>query len=184
MKDDGLIVAAWAEAVRNGTSAVLATVVKVEGSAYRSPGARMLITENGARTGSVSGGCLEGDILKKAWWLTDAGKATVRVYDSTSDDEAIWAFGLGCNGAVHVLLERWEGSSATPVAELLSACRTERRAGAMATIISGPLTGRRTLIFPDGRRQTDIENADIRAWVEHNAARVLESRKSVIKTMD
>ena len=46
--------------------AALATVVKVRGSSYRSPGARMLITDEGRWYGSVSGGCLEGDVLRKA----------------------------------------------------------------------------------------------------------------------
>jgi len=46
--------------------AALATVVRVEGSSYRQPGARMLITDDGMLTGAISGGCLEGDALRKA----------------------------------------------------------------------------------------------------------------------
>ncbi|MFM8488522.1 MAG: XdhC family protein, partial [Bacteroidota bacterium] len=54
------IVAAYDTARANGTRALLATVVHVEGSSYRRPGARMLVDENGMMTGAISGGCLEG----------------------------------------------------------------------------------------------------------------------------
>jgi hypothetical protein len=56
--------------------ALLTTVVRVSGSAYRSLGARMLILPNGQRIGSVSGGCIEGEIAKKAWWWTEVGEPT------------------------------------------------------------------------------------------------------------
>jgi len=74
--------------------AVLATVVKVEGSAYRRPGARMLIPQIGGAVGTVSGGCLEGDLIKKAWWLTEAGEPVLRTYSTgvgvdAADEEEI-----------------------------------------------------------------------------------------------
>ncbi|MES2465594.1 MAG: XdhC family protein [Armatimonadota bacterium] len=52
---------------RQGKEALLATVLGVRGSAYRRPGARMLFTSDGWQAGSISGGCLEGDILRRAW---------------------------------------------------------------------------------------------------------------------
>ena len=88
-----------------GEEAVLATVVKVEGSTYRRPGARLLVARGGEWVGGISGGCLEGDLVRKAWWRTENGPAVV-TYDSTADDETAWQFGLGCNGVVHILLER------------------------------------------------------------------------------
>ena len=81
---------------RNGEVAgngVLATVVHVKGSAYRRPGARMLILPGGRRIGSVSGGCLEGEVTRKAWWHTESGEPSLRVYDTSSSDEAVWEFG-------------------------------------------------------------------------------------------
>ena len=66
MKEIKEILKAYAFAVKNNEKTALATVVKVDGSSYRQPGARMLITENGELTGAISGGCLEGDALKKA----------------------------------------------------------------------------------------------------------------------
>src|SRR5439155_17080184 len=88
-----------------GEDGVLATVVRVEGSTYRRPGARLLVGRGGAWVGGVSGGCLEGDLVRKAWWRTADGPA-VLAYDSTVDDDTIWQLGLGCNGVVHVLLDR------------------------------------------------------------------------------
>ena len=66
MKEINDIVAAYEQANKLGKKAALATVVLVEGSAYRRAGARMLIREDGQLTGVISGGCLEGDALRKA----------------------------------------------------------------------------------------------------------------------
>src|SRR3954464_2659935 len=85
--------------------ALLATVVGIRGSAYRRPGARMLLTPDGWQAGSISGGCLESDILRRAWWHTRHGAHALVTYDSTVDEDAegsdlSWGFGLGCNGVV------------------------------------------------------------------------------------
>lgn len=85
----------------------VATVVGIEGSAYRRPGARMVLTRSGQRAGTVSGGCLEGEIAKKAWWLTEKG-AVIQRYSSFFDDDGDMPYGLGCGGTVIVLLERGE----------------------------------------------------------------------------
>jgi xanthine dehydrogenase accessory factor len=180
MKDDGLILAAWAEAVRHNAPAILATVVKVSGSAYRSPGARMLLTESGVRIGSISGGCLEGDVLKKAWWLTGDRRAAMRVYDNSSEEEAIWEFGLGCNGIVHVLLERWQAGSNPLTVELLKSCSKGPRGGVLATLISGDRVGENLAIFPDGAIEGDLQSG---AVLQH-ARQVFASTESVVKEID
>src|SRR5581483_199264 len=97
MKELERILELWAEVERAGESAVLATVVRTRGSSYRLPGARLLLASNGRYAGSISGGCLEEDLLKKAWWLTQAGPA-LRRYDTTPEGEIAGEFGLGCNG--------------------------------------------------------------------------------------
>lgn len=81
--------------------AVLATVVGVRGSSYRRPGARMLVTSEGWRAGSISGGCLEADITRQAAFLVAHGRPVLRSYD-TSDDAGAR---LGCGGEIDVLLE-------------------------------------------------------------------------------
>ena len=72
------------KAKQQGIDAVLATVVRTEGSAYRRAGAMMLICEDGRSVGMISGGCLEPHIIKRAFWLTRNG-ANVQVYQ-TGDD--------------------------------------------------------------------------------------------------
>lgn len=74
------------EAQQQGVDAVLATVVRTEGSAYRRAGAMMLICADGRSVGMISGGCLEPHIIKRAFWLTRNG-ASVQVYQTGDDIE-------------------------------------------------------------------------------------------------
>ena len=125
----------WRKAQDENQEAVLATVVHVSGSAYRRPGARMLMLPDGTRVGSISGGCLEGDVSQKAWWLTEDGKATLRVYDTMSEEDIVWEFGLGCNGIIQVLLERLGSGSARSALEFVDRCRSERADAVVCTVI-------------------------------------------------
>lgn len=105
MKDIKNIVAAFEEATRQGKKTALATVVHVNGSSYRRPGARMLVTEDGRLTGAISGGCLEGDALRKAVLAITQEKNKLVVYDTSDEDDAKLGVQLGCNGIVSVLFE-------------------------------------------------------------------------------
>lgn len=105
MKELKDIVQAYEKAVREGKQTALATVVKVEGSSYRRPGARMLVTEDGEITGAVSGGCLEGDALRKARLAILQQQARLVVYDTTDEDDLKFGVQLGCNGIVSILFE-------------------------------------------------------------------------------
>uniref|UniRef100_A0A7V5CSL5 XdhC/CoxI family protein n=1 Tax=Acidobacterium capsulatum TaxID=33075 RepID=A0A7V5CSL5_9BACT len=95
-----------------GEEVCLVTVVGVEGSSYRKPGARMLLTRGGQRAGTISGGCLEGEVSKKAWWLTAEG-ASIQRYTSFFDEDSGIAYGLGCGGTILLLLERGQPALAT-----------------------------------------------------------------------
>jgi xanthine dehydrogenase accessory factor len=85
--------------------AALATVVRIEGSSYRRPGARMIMTSSGHWTGAISGGCLEGDTLRLARIAIAAGIPTVVRYDTMDDDANVFGVGLGCNGIIDILIE-------------------------------------------------------------------------------
>lgn len=135
MNELSAIVEAWRNLDNSNKKSVLATVVHVKGSAYRRPGARMLILPDGSRIGSISGGCLEGDVAKKAWWFTEGGRPSVRVYDTSSDEDAIWTFGLGCNGVIQVMLERVDAASGREAMEFLDVVKQSRAAAVMATVI-------------------------------------------------
>ena len=85
---------------------VLATLVKVEGSSYRRPGARMLLISDGRRTGSISGGCLEDDVIAHAHQVMATERPVEVTYDTTAENDLVWGVGLGCHGLVHVLIEK------------------------------------------------------------------------------
>ena len=83
---------------------VLATLCTVEGSSYRRPGARMLLCGD-HRIGSISGGCLEEDLVVRARAVAASGRPEVVVYDTAAENDAIWGVGLGCHGLVRILVE-------------------------------------------------------------------------------
>jgi xanthine dehydrogenase accessory factor len=100
MRERRQIVELW----ERGDAIALVTLVCVEGSSYRRPGARLLVAANGDYAGSISGGCLEAEIIRKAQWMIRSG-ATVQRYSTLFDDTAEIPYGLGCGGTVELLLE-------------------------------------------------------------------------------
>jgi xanthine dehydrogenase accessory factor len=141
MNDVGQILPLWRELEGSGVDYVLATVVAVEGSSYRKPGARMLLAQDGRRAGTVSGGCLEAEVARRAWWLTANGPVVERY--STVDDEDERPYGSGCGGVVFLLLER--RSTAAPLLMALESAFKARTALAIATILEGPYIGERAV---------------------------------------
>src|SRR5690349_11989789 len=105
MKEQKAIVEAFRKTNPGLHKAALATVVKVRGSSYRSPGARMLITDDGKWVGSISGGCLEGDALRKARQVMTNRKPMTVTYDTREESNQNLGIGLGCNGVIDVLIE-------------------------------------------------------------------------------
>lgn len=85
---------------------VLATVIRVEGSAYRRPGAKMVIPEDGAGVGHITAGCLEDEVQRLASDVLAAGEPRVEQYDlMPEEDDDVWGLGVGCNGRIDILLE-------------------------------------------------------------------------------
>src|SRR6185436_18701460 len=105
MKDFIAVVNAYKQVDFSQKKAAIATVVKVRGSSYRSPGARMLITDDGKWVGSISGGCLEGDALRKARQVMADKRPITITYDTREESNQNLGIGLGCNGIIHVLIE-------------------------------------------------------------------------------
>src|SRR6476620_765040 len=105
MKELNDIILAYDKSVLRNKQAALATVVKVEGSSYRRPGARMLVTEDGEITGAISGGCLEGDALRKAQFAMFEKKNKLVIYDTSDEEDNKLGVQLGCNGIVYILFE-------------------------------------------------------------------------------
>lgn len=90
---------------RAGNAAVLVTLVNINGSSYRRPSARLLWFEDGARTGGISGGCLEEDVIVHAREVLSSQQPKVIVYDTAAENDLVWGTGTGCDGEVTLLLE-------------------------------------------------------------------------------
>ena len=91
----------WRE---QGEDVVVATVVATRKSAPRPVGSSLAISRSGALCGSVSGGCVEGDVFEHAQEVFETGKPKLLSY-GISDDEA-WSVGLPCGGEIDVFVER------------------------------------------------------------------------------
>ena len=137
MKELKQIIATYTTYLKSGKKAALATVVKVEGSAYRRPGARMLIMEDGKWKGSVSGGCLEGDALKKARKVMNGREVELLTYDTREEGAHDLYLGLGCHGKIEILLEPLHvDDPANPILSLQSFFEKEKEA-VLATVLQG-----------------------------------------------
>jgi xanthine dehydrogenase accessory factor len=93
-----------------GEPMALATVVATRGSTYRRAGARLLIPAEGEPIGNISGGCLEGDVARIGREVIASGEPRVVEFDMTADDDAVWGYGLGCNGAIELFVEPTGGA--------------------------------------------------------------------------
>lgn len=141
MKEIKDIISAFEAAVLARKRMALATVVHVEGSSYRRPGARMLVTDDGQLTGAISGGCLEGDALRKALLAISQQKNKLVTYDTTDDDDNTLGVQLGCNGIVHILFEPIDPDQVNNPIALLKRASAKRQNAVLLTLFS--LTGRK-----------------------------------------
>ena len=134
----------------------LATVVHVEGSSYRRPGARMLIAEDGRLTGAISGGCLEGDAMRKALHVINEQVPALVTYDTMDEDDATIGIGLGCNGIIKILIEPIDYESINHPIELLEKVVSKRQNAVITTFFTlqhkkQPNAG--TLLFIDEKSE-------------------------------
>lgn len=130
-----------------GVPFALATVVGVRGSTYRGLAARQAVSEHSASVGTISGGCLDNDLHQVAATVIGTGKPVLVEFDLTADDEAIWGWGIGCNGATEVLVE--PSSSALELAGRLRASHLGRRSAIIHSLDPDSLAARR-FISPTG----------------------------------
>jgi len=118
--------------------ASLATVVRVEGSSYRRTGARMLVLDNGTFLGGISGGCLEGDALRRAQKAIASNKPSLVTYDTTQEDGHQIGVGLGCNGIIDVLFTPVDAQAKDNPVRILSSLTATRVPRIMVTVTGCP----------------------------------------------
>lgn len=100
----GHIVDRFLDLGRHGRSAAIAIVTAIDGSAYRRPGAKLLVDDQGGVLGGISGGCLEEDVRQVGLAVIQSGQTRVLSYDTSADDTTVFGFGLGCGGRIEVLV--------------------------------------------------------------------------------
>ena len=156
MKEIQEIIKAFEHAQQSGQKSALATVVQVDGSSYRRAGARMLVTEDGQLTGAISGGCLEGDALKKALLAIFQQENKLVTYDTTDEDDLKFGVQLGCNGIVNILFEPINNESPFHPIDFLKQLASERQNTVLVTLfsISGQQQPGTVLLFRDTLEST------------------------------
>jgi xanthine dehydrogenase accessory factor len=134
-----------------GEVLALATLVAARGSSYRRPGARMLICNDGATAGSLSGGCLEEEVARRARDVMRDGEPALMSFDTR--------LRFGCNGSIDIFVERVNVDFLAELASNFS----ERRSCRAVTVFSGDNLGTRLLqsgaLVPDGAFVQEIEPA-------------------------
>jgi xanthine dehydrogenase accessory factor len=197
MKELKTILKAWQEIKKTEDRAkrsALATVVEVRGSSYRRPGARMLLSYDGHRVGTISGGCLESDVWLRAQQVMDSDRPVLVTYDTTSPNDIIWGSGLGCRGIVRVLIEpsiapRSATSHEHPlpdVLEFLTESLCSSSCSVLATIYTTEGTvaakiGSRLMLPSNGFATTDIVDPELTRQIQADAREARSSGRSTNK---
>ncbi|MGE5459289.1 MAG: XdhC family protein [Solirubrobacterales bacterium] len=169
-----------------GERLALATVVAVRGSTYRRPGARLLVPEEGAPIGNISGGCLENDVADVARIVMAEDHARVVSFDLTADDDAVWGWGLGCNGAIELFVE--PADKAAEVAGALRMALEEERPICMVTVLEpgdldGVEQGNRLLVKPDGTTQGSLGHVSVDRAAAEAGTELLAAERSEIREL-
>ena len=185
MREMEAIVAEYNKLKNEEISCVLATVVHVEGSSYRRAGARMLVDEFGNLTGAISGGCLEGDALRKALHAMHQQKNKLVTYDTSDENDAVIGAQLGCNGIIKVLFEAIDFENEKNACELLQiATKTERKASILVEFdleVTSFQPGTTALIYSEDKIFT---SAEIDQEVLYEASEVIQNKRSNILKLE
>jgi xanthine dehydrogenase accessory factor len=183
VKEIKAILSAYETSLAEGKKTALVTLVHVEGSSYRRPGARMLVTEDGEMTGAISGGCLEGDALRKALSVMNQQQSRLVTYDTTDEDDATIGIQLGCAGIIQVLMEPLiAGSTDSPIA-LLQKAVAKRQSVVLVTCFSpndkkNHQPGTCLLMQEDGLVHSNLPNLQLREVLRDATAEAIRLKKS------
>lgn len=125
---------------KQGKPLALATIVRTIGSTYRKPGAHMLIANDGNAAGLLSGGCAESDLIERAQRVIESGRAELAEYDTRGSDDVIWGIGLGCEGAMQILLTRLDAATHyQPFAAIAESVQQQKRTAFAFSVDAGSL---------------------------------------------
>ncbi len=161
-----------------GRDVTLATVVRIEGSSYRRPGAKLLIEAEGATLGGVSGGCLEADVRAVGLGSLRTQCPVLRHYDTGDDENIVWGLGLGCDGAVDVFVQPLTDSGIRSVLARVKELLTGDESVALCTVVDGPDMGRCLAVTRDGVMGPTNRDSGSDSDIVQRARACLESGRS------
>lgn len=179
MRELDVIISKYKFLRENNVECILATVVHVQGSSYRKAGARMLVDEYGNITGAISGGCLEGDALRKALHALHQQKNKLVTYDTSDEEDAIIGAQLGCNGIIQVLFEPIDYQDDLNPCELLKKVANQKNP--LAIVVQFNLnkqktqTGTKLVIFEDSKAFGQKPEKELFNYIEEQARLTLKN---------
>ncbi|HEX7488929.1 MAG TPA: XdhC family protein [Anaeromyxobacteraceae bacterium] len=136
--------------IDSGRRAALATVVRISGSAYRRPGAKLVVDDSGSTWGGVSGGCLEADVRELALEVIRSRTPLLRHYDTGSGGSKVWGLGLGCEGSVDVFIQPASEPVLRDVHRRLAVLMSARAPLVLTTFVDGSRAGHTHIQVPAG----------------------------------
>jgi xanthine dehydrogenase accessory factor len=169
-----------ARLAEDGRRAAMATVVRIVGSAYRRPGAKFLVDDEGGTRGSVSGGCLEADVREVGLAVLAGAAPRLLHYDTGSDDRTAWGLGLGCNGSVDILVQPATTGAALESGRRIRELLRGDRTFAVSTALGGERAGQ-TLVLSAGRAMGTTGDAALDREIASAAAGSLAQGTSVVQ---
>ena len=180
------IVKAYDEAVQSGNEVALASVVYLEGSSYRRPGARMLVNDEGELTGAISGGCLEGDALRKAMYAISQHRSRLVSYDTSDEDDMTIGIQLGCAGVIQVLFEPIDPHKQDNPIQLIRKALAIRQEAVLVTLFNlsnknADQPGTCLLMESDGNITGAIPIQGIEKLVMGDMLQAMQNKKSVFR---
>ncbi len=141
----------------------------------------MLITEDGKWVGSISGGCLEGDALRKARQVMTSKMAVTVTYDTSEESNQNLGIGLGCNGIIDVLIEPIDAMSSQNPVSVFSAFTKTNKPLAVATIFTGAHAAEKMIMSETGEITSHFTNTLLKKSVENDLKELFHTQRSVAK---
>jgi xanthine dehydrogenase accessory factor len=166
---------------RDDDALVLGTIIGTEGSTYRKTGAMMLIAEDGSHRGLISGGCLEADLAQHASSVFKQNEARIVSYDLSAGEDLIWGLGIGCEGVIHLLLQRLDRAQGFGFLQVLDRSWQQRRPGLLTLVIESANTNYPLGSFsldageasagklPDSGKKLQPSDSSRRFWIDEIA---------------
>jgi len=164
---------------RQGQSAALAIVTHIFGSAYRRPGAKLLIEPSGGVLGGVSGGCLEEDVRQVGLAVLGSGRARVLSYDTSSDETTVFGLGLGCGGRVDVLVLPVTPTLAEGVFGPVKDSLQQDEGFALSAVVEDGREGSLLVVGPHGKIAGGLGDPGLEARASAAAQAALETKKAI-----